>query len=133
MTLPRDFRFVVYNSTGVSLPVSSTIVTGRRYNFSMSGTVVYENAETNLYTNVASIADATFDVGTPAVSNVSSLWLGGDFLFQKTGSTSGNGALSLFLARSTDGGTTFDTNSEAMLVSAISLINSAVRNVGFGL
>lgn len=134
MSLPRNYNFLVFNETGITIPVSELVVTGRRYLFSQSGSIVYEAAEDVVYTNNTSIANNAFDVGTPNnQNNANSLWIGGDFLYQATLTLSGNGNLSLFLARSTDGGTVFDTNSEAMLVSVLSVVSSERRNSGFGL
>ena len=134
MSLPRDYNFLVFNETGVSIPVSELAVTARKFRFSTSGSIIYEAAEATVYTNNTSIANAAYDVGTPDnQSNNNSLWIGGDFLFQATLTVSGDGNLSLYLARSTDGGTVFDTNSEAMLVSVISVISSETRRTGFGL
>jgi len=134
MSLPRHYNFLVFNESGVSIPVSEIVVTARRYLFSQSGSIVYENSEAVVYTNNTSIADNAFDVGTPDnQNNANSLWIGGDFLYQLTPTESGNGNLSLFLARSTDGTSRYDTNSEAMLVSVISIVTSEVKFTGFGL
>lgn len=134
MSLPRNYNFLVFNETGITIPVSELVVSARRYNFSTSGSIVYEIAEATVYTNNTSIADNAFDVGTPNnQNNANSLWVGGDFLYQVTPTQSGNGNLSLYLARSTDGGTVFDTNSEALLVSVISHVSSEEKKTGFGL
>lgn len=122
--IPRDYRFTVYNSTGVTIPVSQLVVTARRYNFDSNGALVYENAGANAYTNVGSIANATFYVGSPALSNADSLWIGGHFLFAATLTVSGNGSLILSLQRSADGGTTFDSNSHGRFASVLSVVNS---------
>ena len=114
--------------------MSEIVVSARRYLFSQSGSIVYESGEDVVYTNNTSISNGAFDVGTPDnQTNNSSLWIGGDFLYKITPTESGNGNLSLYLARSTDGGTVFDTNSEAMLVSVISVVSSEEKFTGFGL
>jgi len=134
MSLPRHYNFLVFNETGVTIPGSELVVTARRYLFSQSGSIVYENSEAVVYTNNTSILNDTFDVGTPDnQNNANSLWIGGDFLYQITPTLSGNGNLSLYLARSTDGTSRYDTSSEAMLVSVISHVSSEEKFTGFGL
>ena len=131
--LPRDYRFSVHNNTGVSIPTSELIVAARRYNFNSNGALVYEGAEAVVYSNVATIANNTFDVGTPGISNAGSLWVGGDFLFSGVLTVSGNGTLSLYLNRATDGGSMFDTTSHGTLVSVLGVVNSNTIRRSFDL
>ena len=132
--LPRDYNFVVFNSTGVTIPVSEVVVTARRYSFSASGSIIYETSEAVVYTNNTSIANNGFDVGTPDnQSNANSLYIGGDFLFKITPTLSGDGNLNLHLARSTDGGTVFDTNSQMFFLTALQVVTSEALVHGFEL
>lgn len=114
--LPQDWRFAVFNNTGVSIstvPVGMPSISGRRVRFDSAGMLSYESVTvTFLSITQGSIAQASYVTGS-TFSNTLSGWLGGDFLASAFASGNASGNLVFYLEESPDGGTTWPTAASA--------------------
>jgi hypothetical protein len=101
------FRLRALNTQNQNITVT---LTARYWKFNSSGALVYSTPQT-LINNVS--AGMTNGTSVSAnIDNSTDLWMGAELTLSCTaaGTTNGAGALSLFLERSTDGGTTWPVN-----------------------
>jgi hypothetical protein len=112
VSLGRTYRFVVLNNTGQNLVAGTIVIRGRRWNFNTSGMQAWEAAEAVIDSNAATLATGSYWVGTVAagIDNSVNAHLGGTFRFSVTAPGASNGAVTIYLQRSTDGGTTWPDN-----------------------
>lgn len=108
MSLPHTYRFKVENQTGVTVESGQAQLFARRYKFDSLGRLTYETAESQVFQNAADIGDGAVEAGEIHV-NASSEWIGGTFLFAARPLSGTAGNVNLFLERSTDQGSDFDT------------------------
>ena len=108
--LPRNYRFRALNGCGQTIVQNAITVKCRRWRFAADGAVVWESSESTVYImdEGAGLATAGNDAGT-AVDNSTDLWIGGDFEFEVTTPASAAGDVSVYLERSSDAGSSFDT------------------------
>lgn len=108
MSLGRHYRFVAYNNTGVALAAGAIAIRARRWNFNTSAQQAWEPAEVALDANAATVGTAAYWTG--ATINNSVPYVGGDFTFVVTVAGTPAGTVTVYLQRSTDGGTTWPDN-----------------------
>lgn len=119
--LGRNYRITIQNGTGVAVTAA---VTARRWKFASTGALVYEAAESTLFTSV-SISSAAYTSAT-AIDNSADLYLGADLEVVLTPSASATGTVVVQIQRSTDGGTTWPSNGLGEFVGAHTFSASAV-------
>lgn len=130
--LPHTYRFLTLNNTGQTVSANNIKVNARRVKFNSNGSLLYEGAESGVYTNVASMVNGVYNSGITQ-DNTGSGWLGGDFEFTVTAPASSNGNVDLYLQRSTDGGTDWGDPDLADLVSSLNFTTSGTKQKTFSL
>jgi hypothetical protein len=118
MALGKNYRFVVQNATGVTLPANRIGITGRRWFWNISGLQQWETAEATFVAsgdgqNASAILTNNSYGTASGLENGGSAYLGGTFKFRTSWNAAGvtpNGIVTFFLQRSTDGGTTWPDN-----------------------
>lgn len=114
MILGRNWRIGAYNSTGVTCNV---VVTMRPFKFGTDGALTPAASELSAYSN-ASLATTVYSAGTNQ-DNSSALNLGADILVTVTPSGTADGAVTIYLEHSTDGGTTWPSSRGGQAIIAI--------------
>jgi len=109
--LPRNYRFSVYNDSGSSVDVTTTV---RRWKFTSQGVVDFEGSEATLL-SATGLADDTLATGT-AQDNSTDAYIGASGVMQLTGS--GSGVVTLFLEPSTDGGSSWPSAEKGIPIAA---------------
>lgn len=129
MPLGRNYRWQVYNGTGVS--VTCTVKT-RDWKFDSSGALAPRSTEVT-HINAVSVGAGAYS-NPNNVDNSTDLMIGADVTFTFAPSASATGIVALFLQKSTDGGTTWPDNGKGFQVAAEQFSASsstAVRNGQF--
>jgi hypothetical protein len=119
MSLGRTYRFSVLNSLGQTMATSAIVIKGRRWNFSSSGVQTWEASEAAIDTSGSTLANGAYFSGTTQ-DNSTNAYLGGTFKFTIIAPTSASGTVTVFLQRSTDGGTTWPDNGNGTSVKVFS-------------
>lgn len=114
MSIPLTYKFVAYNSTGVTLGAGAVNLYFRRWKF-VNGILTYEASIKNL-TNAGTINNnAQGDIGATQ-SNATDVYLGGiGGFFEVLTTSTPTGDVSLFLLVSKDGGTSWQTERDLPL------------------
>lgn len=130
--LARNYRFTALNSCGQQIASSGIVITGRRWKFNSSGAVVFESSEAALYTSPSAINNAAYYVPSGSgIDNSTDLYVGGDFRFTLVAPASSAGDVTLYYEFSTDGGTTWPTNGNGIIVCTISASAATTYYKGF--
>ena len=132
LILPKNYRFKVLNALGQTISAGNITVKCIRFNIDSTGAVVYEGSEATVLSNAGTLATATYLAGT-AQDNSTTKWLGGDFTFKVVAPASSSGPVTLFLERSSDGGTTFDDDGLGIPVARLDFTTSGTKVVTFSL
>lgn len=117
--LGHTYRYHVYNGTGVSVTCT---VKARAMKFASDGSRTDDSEATHI--NAASVSTAGYS-NSSAVDNSSAKQLAADVLFTAAPGSSATGTVSLYLQRSTDGGTTWPADGRGQLVASIGFAASA--------
>ena len=144
--LPRNYRFAVQNVTGQTIAASGVIVHMRRWKRASDGSITFEATEATVLDNPSVLAAATIEEpsllpapmlatggyfdGT-AQDNSSDKWEGATVEFVVTAPSLANGPVILLFKRSTDGGTVFDDDSQALEMERIQFITAATKRLSF--
>jgi len=102
--LGHTYRYQVYNGTGVSVTVT---VKDRKWKFASDGSIT--NAAEATPINAASVGTLAYGNSATA-DNSTDKNMGADILATFAPAASATGTVSLFLQKSTDGGTTWPSN-----------------------
>jgi hypothetical protein len=130
--LPHYYRFKVYNDLGQTISTGNVTVKARRVNFDTDGGLVFEGSEATVLSNGSGLADNTYLAGTTQ-NNSSLKWVGGTFVFSVVAPASSDGDVFLYLERSTDAGTTWDTDGLGQAVAALNFTTSGTKVLTFSL
>jgi hypothetical protein len=134
MSLGRNYRFHVANAVGQTIAAAAITLTARRWYYSSTGVQTWEASQASLYSN-ASVANGGFDsssgIDNSAVTPAP--FLGAEFIYSVTVPASSSGTVSLYLQRSTDGGTTWPDNGTGTLLwtNAFTATGTQVRSFTF--
>lgn len=127
--LGHTYRYQVYNGTGVSVTVT---VKDRAWKFGTDGSIT--NASEATQFSAVSVSTVSYS-NASTVGNSSDKYIGADLLATFAPSASATGTVSLFIQRSTDGGTTWPSDGRGELVgvhyfsaSAASVTNNMTVN-----
>jgi hypothetical protein len=132
LVLPKSYRFKVYNQLGQTISAGNVTCKGLRYKIGSDGAIAYESSEATLLSNAGTLATATYLAGT-SQDNSSDKWVGGDFTFKVIAPASSSGAVTLFLERSSDGGTTWDDDGLGIPVARLDFTTSGTKVVTFSI
>ena len=102
--LGHTYRYQVYNGTGVSVTVT---VKHRRWKFDADGSII--NAAEATPISAASVGTLAYS-NSATIDNSTDKHLGADILATFAPGASATGTVSLFIQRSTDGGTTWPSD-----------------------
>lgn len=130
--LPEFYRFQVKNETGETLAASAVTVEAKRLKFNGQAAIQYESSETNVFTHAPTIINDAYAEGATQ-DNSSDLFVGGHFEFEVTAPASADGNVTLFLQRSTDDGSTWDSDGLGEKVAAINFTTSGTKRASFEL
>lgn len=130
--LGHTYRFKVLNDTGQTIVANAVKVYGRRWKYGSDGSITFEGSEGTLLDNGSTIADNAYSAGTTQ-DNSSNKYIGGDFIFEVTAPASSNGDVTLYLEKSTDGGTDFDDDGLGMAVARLNFTTSGTKRRHFSL
>lgn len=130
MSLPRDYRFQIKNGTGQTIADGVTTITARRKKFTSAGALEYEGSEATVFDSAGTITNGSYLDGT-AQDNSSALFVEGDFLLTTTVPNTPDGNVTVFLQRSTDGGSTFDDDGEGERVCTLNFSASGTKKKSF--
>ena len=130
--LPPHYRFTVKNETGQTIASSSITVTAKRAKFDSSGVLTYEGSEATVFSYGSTLGNGGFASGSTQ-DNTTNKYLGGDFLFTVTAPTSSSGHVILYLERSTDAGTTWDSNGDGEAVASLYFTASGTKRASFAI
>lgn len=110
--LGHTYRYQVYNATGVSVTVT---VKDRKFKFGSTG--AREDATEATQFSAVSVATVSYSNGS-TVDNSTDKYLGADLTVTFAPGASATGQVTLFLQRSTDGGTTWPSNGLGEMIGA---------------
>lgn len=130
--LAKTYRFRVGNTTGETLAIGAVTIKGIRNKFNSQATISYESSEADLYSNSGTIADAAFEPGD-TIDNSSDLYLGGHFELTATVPGTPTGNVTVYIERSTDGGTTWDTAGLGDIAEVINFTSATTQVKSFEL
>lgn len=111
--LGHTYRYQAYNSTGVSVTVT---VKDRPFKFASDGSLDYAAAEATRINGVSVGAGAYSNSST--IDNSTDEHVGTDLTVTFAPASSATGLVSLYLQRSTDGGTTWPSNGQGRVICA---------------
>lgn len=130
------WRIAVANNSGLAFPAGGLVVRYRRWKFDSSGVLTQEASEQTA-TVGASLANGSVAVSSTIDNNSAGLYyLGASFILTYpalTGTTSSTGTVTVYMQRSTDGGTNWPDlpdNARGFVLggeSYVSLTNPASR------
>ena len=144
--LPEDFKFHIYNDTGVTIefstdgPNNTFTIKSRGWKYGTDGAVTYDTSENTWFADpTADLATATGLEAASAVDNGTDLWVGAHCIASLVTDAATDGNLEIYMEASTDGGTTypsdaadFDTQEDLQLVAVIALgTTTEDRSVNF--
>ena len=149
--LARNYRFAVQNVTGQTIPASGVIVHMRRWKRASDGSITFEATEATVLDNPSVLATASFpvhaqqqprDVIAPmlatggyfdgtAQDNSSDKWEGATVEFVAVAPSLANGPVILLFKRSTDGGTNFDDDTQALEMERIQFTAAGTKRLSF--
>lgn len=132
MPLAHAYRFTVFNGTGQTIAANAVRVKSRRWKFSSTGSLVYEGSEVELLNNGSMISNSNYS-SSSTIDNSSDLYIGGDFSFHVTAPSSANGDVLLYYDRSTDGGSTWNSNGLGTLVCVLNFTTSGTKIKSFSI
>ncbi len=125
--LGHFYRFTVLNSLGQNITATSVVLVKlRRWKWASDGSITWDTEATVLDHTTTDINNATYFDGT-STDNSSNKYVGAVVFFDVTAPASSNGSISLFIKRSTDGGTTYDDDATAMFVTALDFTTSGQK------
>ena len=124
--LPRDYKFVVLNETGVEIAVGAIDLSVRQAKYSSTGVLTFGGSAVTR-TNASALADDA-DVTLGAVfDNSTDLYLGFDGILSVVTTGSPAGDVSIWLVGSPDGGTTYPDDQEGILLGVINFSAAATK------
>lgn len=118
--LARNYRFTVLNSTGQTVAIAGVVIKGRRKKLGSTGALAYEATEASIMSNAGTIANAAYS-SSSGIDNSTDLFLEGDFTVTAAVLASAAGDLTIYYEVSTDGGTTWPTPGNGVIVAAITV------------
>ncbi len=129
--LGSTYRFTVLNSLGQTIALSSIVVKSLRWKFDSTGGLVFDSEATE-FSYGLSLATANYASGTTR-DNSSTKWIGGVFTVTVTSPASSSGEVTVYFDRSTDGGTTWDTNGLGCPVASLYFSSATTQSMSFSL
>lgn len=117
--LGHTYRYHVYNGTGVSVTCT---VKARAMKFASDGSRTDDTEVTHI--NAVSVGAGAYS-NSSTVDNSSDKMLGADAQFVAAPGASATGTVTVYLQRSTDGGTTWPSNGYGQQVAAVSFAASS--------
>jgi len=117
--LGNYYRFQVYNGTGVSVTVTAK---DRKWKFDTDGSLLMASEATQFA--AVSVSTLTYSNGS-GVNNATDKNIGADLTVTFAPGASATGTVSLFLQRSTDGGTTWPSDGLGEFIGAHTFSASA--------
>ena len=130
--LPDTYRFKVLNQCGQTVGANQVKVYAKRYKFDSTGALSYESVEATTLDNGSTIATGAYSAGTTQ-DNTSNKYIGGTFMFVVTAPASANGNITLFVERSTDAGSNFDTDGVGDMIAVLNFTTSGTKRKSFQL
>jgi hypothetical protein len=123
MALGRTYRFVVLNSLGQTIAIAGIAIKGRRWNFSTTGQQTWEGSEASIDSSSGTTTNGSYFAGSTN-DNSTAGYLGGTFKFTIVAPASSNGTVTVFLQRSTDGGSSWPDNGNGQVVKVFGITTS---------
>lgn len=117
--LGEHYRWQVYNSTGVNVTCT---VKEEAFKYGSDGSLSVTAEVTRI--NAANVSTLAYSTGT-TIDNSTAKHLGAWLTFTAAPASSATGTVSLFLQRSTDGGTTWPSDGLGQFVAGITFSASA--------
>lgn len=117
--LGHTYRYQVQNGTGVSVTCT---VTERAFKFASDGNLTF--AAESVRINAVSVATTAFS-NSSTVDNSTDKNLGSDVSVNFAPASSATGTCTLFLQRSTDGGTTWPSDGQGIPLAGVTFSASA--------
>jgi hypothetical protein len=117
--LGHTYRFQVQNGTGVSVTCT---VKDRRFKFASDGSLTFASETTPI--NAVSVATGAFSNST-SIDNSTDKNIGTNITVTFAPASSATGTCSLFLQRSTDGGTTWPSDGQGIFLAGVTFAASA--------
>lgn len=108
--LGHTFRYQVYNGTGGTVTLT---LKDRRWKFDSSGALSWSSEQTPI--NASAISTASYG-NSSTIDNSSDKYLGSELTVLHDVSSSLTGAVTVFLQHSTDGGTTWPSDGQGIVV-----------------
>ena len=113
------YRYQAYNGTGVSVTVTVKDIT---FKFASDGSLTF-SAET-AHISAVSVSTVSYSNAT-SVDNSTNKYLGSDITWTAAPGSSATGTVSIYLQRSTDGGTTWPSDGRGEKISSIAFAASS--------
>jgi hypothetical protein len=117
--LGEHYRYQVYNGTGVSVTCT---VKHEPFKYGTDGSLTFTAESTQI--NGVSVATVSYS-NSSTIDNSTAKNLGAHVTFTAAPGASATGTVSLFLQRSTDGGTTWPSNGLGTQVAGITFASSS--------
>lgn len=130
--LGPTYRFTLRNQTGQTIATNSLFVRTKRYNRNSSNALVFEGSEATILSSGSTLANDAYLTGTTQ-DNTTLKWEGGSFSLTVTAPASANGNVTLYFERSTDGGSTWDTNGLGQITAVLNFTTSGTKTKTFSL
>lgn len=106
------FRYQVYNGTGVTVTVTIDEI---RWKFASDGSLTFSAEQTPL--SASAISTVSYG-NSSGINNGTDKYIGADLTVLFDVASSATGLVSVFLQRSTDGGTTWPSDGQGELIGA---------------
>lgn len=117
--LGTAYRYQVYNGTGVSVTIT---VKHKVFKFDTDGSLLTSTEATP----ISAVSVSTLAYGNSSTVDNSSLkYLGANITWTAAPGSSATGTVSLFLQRSSDGGTTWPSDGQGQFISGIGFVASS--------
>lgn len=127
--LGETFRFQVLNETGQTINVGSggdVVINTKLSKFDSNGALSFD-VETEQFNLSSNLTDGSYSSGS-AIDNSTDKWLGGDVeITVTTDNASSAGDVSIFLQRSTDGGTTWPSDGEGIPIAVFTFTTNETQ------
>ena len=117
--LGSNYRLQAFNNTGAAVTIT---IKSKSVKFAGDGSLTFSTETTDL--SATSVSSAAYQNGG-AVDNSANKYLALQMSWTAAPGASVTGTVSLFIQRSTDGGTTWPTNGAGRLLSAINFVGSS--------
>jgi hypothetical protein len=113
------YRYQAYNGTGVSVTVTVKDIT---FKFASDGSLTFSSETAHI--SAVSVSTVSYSNAT-SVDNSTNKYLGSDITWTAAPGSSATGTVSIYLQRSTDGGTTWPSDGRGEQISSIAFAASS--------